>query len=321
MPTRERVPLKMSSPESADEFFDPRYDDAPELKKSMSKDFLLGPSPAARDLSPHHSNFLHGASIGSSAGAPSPGGLEEHHGSMGSATSTTAGTTDNNYRPMRMNSPDRQIVRRASKAFWTDVPEPEDNVYRKDPRYMLYAVVVLMTGVILLSADQNLAAPHMSDIAADFFTADCEQDARKADPAFLGADGETILNTPVGLTESQKDKFNAAVEKCVDDQKLTRLGGVAQMGFFLLGGAATLFIGPLADVWQRVRLLVIVIWCGSVPCLLTLLIPNGEFGFWCYMSQRVMTGISVGRGPRFVVLNSTITKTQQVCSFITFLLM
>lgn len=82
-------------------------------------------------------------------------------------------------------------------------------------------------------------------------------------------------------------------DECVEHRKLHQLGGEAQFGFFILGGLSTIVIGPMADVYPRVRLLVTVIWTGALPCLLTLFIPNGVFGFYCFMTQRVLTGISV----------------------------
>eukprot|EP00392_Amoebophrya_sp_AT5.2_P008746 g8774.t1 len=132
---------------------------------------------------------------------------------------------------------------------------------------MWYSAFLLTLSVVLLSADQNLAAPHMSDIAEDFFREACKSD-------FPGGEKEQ--------------------DECVEHRKLHQLGGEAQFGFFILGGLSTIVIGPMADVYPRVRLLVTVIWTGALPCLLTLFIPNGVFGFYCFMTQRVLTGISVG---------------------------
>jgi hypothetical protein len=79
-----------------------------------------------------------------------------------------------------------------------------------------------------------------------------------------------------------------------EKEKDMKLGGETQFGFFLIGGLATLLIGPMADsTTHRIRLLVAVIWFGSVPCALTMLLPNGRAAFPLFMVQRVLTGVSV----------------------------
>ncbi|CAD7964735.1 unnamed protein product [Amoebophrya sp. A120] len=148
-----------------------------------------------------------------------------------------------------------------------DDDSPDDSVYRRNPKYMRFSAGLLTLSVVLLSADQNLASPHLSDIADDFFRETCQAE----------------------FPDDTKQQ-----DSCVDHRKLQQLGGEAQFGFFILGGLATLLIGPMADVYPRVRLLVLVIWVGSLPCLLTIFIPNGLFGFYCFMTQRILTGISVG---------------------------
>lgn len=73
-----------------------------------------------------------------------------------------------------------------SKALRTALQSPaerpiqalnESGVYSKYPRYMLYATCVLVAGVVLLSADQNVAAPHLESMANDFFTPICKDEA------------------------------------------------------------------------------------------------------------------------------------------------
>lgn len=110
---------------------------------------------------------------------------------------------------------------------------------------------LLLVTTACLHADQNLAAPNLSAIAADF-----------------------------EMTPMQKD---------------SRLGGMVQFGFFLIGGAVSLLIGPAADQVDRVSLLSAVVLCGSVPSLLmSLWVPSSKVGFFYFLLARVCTGIAIG---------------------------
>eukprot|EP00928_Gymnodinium_smaydae_P099358 TRINITY_DN9456_c0_g1_i2.p1 TRINITY_DN9456_c0_g1~~TRINITY_DN9456_c0_g1_i2.p1 ORF type:complete len:595 (-),score=131.01 TRINITY_DN9456_c0_g1_i2:63-1847(-) len=113
-----------------------------------------------------------------------------------------------------------------------------------------YSVALLLLVASSLHADQNLAAPNLSAIAADF-----ELDAL------------------------DKDK---------------KLGGQVQLGFFFIGGATSLAMGPLADKTNRMNLLLLVVLTGSLPCLLIYQVPSGVDGFFWYQISRMFTGISVG---------------------------
>jgi len=77
-------------------------------------------------------------------------------------------------------------------------------------------------------------------------------------------------------------------------EKDSKLGGQVQLGFFFVGGATSLALGPLADRLNRVNLLLAVVILGSVPCALIKYIPSGGSGFLWYFLCRVLTGVSVG---------------------------
>ncbi|CAK9039758.1 unnamed protein product [Durusdinium trenchii] len=77
-------------------------------------------------------------------------------------------------------------------------------------------------------------------------------------------------------------------------EKDSKLGGQVQLGFFFVGGATSLALGPLADRLNRVNLLLAVVILGSVPCALIKYIPSGDSGFLWYFLCRVLTGVSVG---------------------------
>jgi len=82
--------------------------------------------------------------------------------------------------------------------------------------------------------------------------------------------------------------------RMTDAEKDSKLGGLVQFGFFLIGGFVSIFIGPLADKMDRATLLSLVVIAGSLPCLLTLWIPDSRSGFWFFFAARVTTGISIG---------------------------
>lgn len=78
-------------------------------------------------------------------------------------------------------------------------------------------------------------------------------------------------------------------------QKDTRLGGMVQFGFFLIGGSVSLLIGPTADQMDRVTLLSLVVLSGCVPSLLmSLLVPSSKAGFFWFFLARVCTGVAIG---------------------------
>jgi len=78
-------------------------------------------------------------------------------------------------------------------------------------------------------------------------------------------------------------------------QKDTRLGGIVQFGFFLIGGAVSLLIGPMADQMDRVTLLSAVVLAGCVPSfLMSLFVPSSKAGFFYFFLARVCTGIAIG---------------------------
>lgn len=78
-------------------------------------------------------------------------------------------------------------------------------------------------------------------------------------------------------------------------QKDTRLGGLVQFGFFLIGGAVSLLVGPATDQIDRVTLLSAVVLSGCVPSLLmSLWVPSTKAGFFYFFLARVCTGVAVG---------------------------
>ncbi|CAE7768531.1 mucK [Symbiodinium pilosum] len=102
-----------------------------------------------------------------------------------------------------------------------------------------------------LHADQNLAAPNLSQIANDF-----------------------------EMTPMQKD---------------SRLGGLVQFGFFLVGGAVSVLVGPAADQFDRINVLCCVVLCGCLPSLLmSLMVPSSKAGFFYFFMARICTGVAIG---------------------------
>merc|ERR1719443_515295 len=90
-------------------------------------------------------------------------------------------------------------------------------------------------------------------------------------------------------------------------QKDTRLGGMVQFGFFLIGGAVSLFIGPAADTLDRVTLLTFVVLSGCIPSLLmSLFVPSSKAGFFYFFMARVCTGVAIGGS--FPVLFSLVAE-------------
>lgn len=78
-------------------------------------------------------------------------------------------------------------------------------------------------------------------------------------------------------------------------QKDTRLGGMVQFGFFLIGGAVSLLVGPATDQVDRVTLLSAVVLSGCVPSLLmSLWVPSSKAGFFYFFLARICTGVAIG---------------------------
>jgi len=78
-------------------------------------------------------------------------------------------------------------------------------------------------------------------------------------------------------------------------QKDTRLGGMVQFGFFLIGGAVSLLVGPATDQVDRVSLLSAVVCSACVPSLMmSLWVPSTKAGFFYFFLARICTGIAIG---------------------------
>eukprot|EP01006_Ploeotia_vitrea_P066704 TRINITY_DN95524_c0_g1_i1.p1 TRINITY_DN95524_c0_g1~~TRINITY_DN95524_c0_g1_i1.p1 ORF type:complete len:512 (+),score=10.07 TRINITY_DN95524_c0_g1_i1:67-1536(+) len=69
-----------------------------------------------------------------------------------------------------------------------------------------------------------------------------------------------------------------------------KLGGQIGFGFFVMGGAASVVVGALADKSDRRYLLTIVVLCGEIPSLLLIVVTQ----YWQLFICRTMTGIAVG---------------------------
>merc|ERR1712110_1170294 len=78
-------------------------------------------------------------------------------------------------------------------------------------------------------------------------------------------------------------------------QKDSRLGGLVQFGFFLIGGSVSLLIGPAADQFDRITVLFSVVLCGCIPSLvMSLTVPSSKAGFFYFFLSRICTGIAIG---------------------------
>ena len=62
------------------------------------------------------------------------------------------------------------------------------------------------------------------------------------------------------------------------------------MGFFLVGGVASLFFGYLSDTSNRCTLFSIVVALGEIASFSTSLSSN----YWQLLACRILTGISIG---------------------------
>lgn len=70
---------------------------------------------------------------------------------------------------------------------------------------------------------------------------------------------------------------------------------MVQFGFFLIGGAVSLLVGPATDQVDRVTLLSAVVLSGAVPSLLmSLWVPSTKAGFFYFFLARICTGIAIG---------------------------
>jgi MFS family permease len=75
-----------------------------------------------------------------------------------------------------------------------------------------------------------------------------------------------------------------------DVERDMKLGGQIPFAFFIVGGAISLVIGPMADWMDRRKLFVAVVLIGNIPCLLTYWVTS----YWQFFLLRMLTGISIG---------------------------
>ena len=75
-----------------------------------------------------------------------------------------------------------------------------------------------------------------------------------------------------------------------DTERDTILGGQLSLGFFLIGGITTLFVGYYADKVNRVKFFVLLVMAGEFACFCTIFVTNVTGLF----ITRSITGISVG---------------------------
>lgn len=75
-----------------------------------------------------------------------------------------------------------------------------------------------------------------------------------------------------------------------DLEKDTKLGGEIAFGFFVIGGAAALVVGYLADISHRCRLFGSMMILGEFACFWSYLCTSYDELFWC----RILTGVSIG---------------------------
>jgi len=78
-------------------------------------------------------------------------------------------------------------------------------------------------------------------------------------------------------------------------EKDSRLGGLVQLGFFIVGGACSLFVGPVADQADRVLMLVgLLVLSASLNLMNASFLPNSKIGFFYFFICRVLSGVSIG---------------------------
>eukprot|EP00439_Symbiodinium_sp_Y106_P040292 s1926_g4.t3 len=141
-------------------------------------------------------------------------------------------------------------IRSSGSAFQTQ-PRWRGRGILQMPRELQVTFLLLFVTAMCLHADQNLAAPNLSQIASDF-----------------------------QMTPMQKD---------------SRLGGLVQFGFFLVGGAVSVLVGPAADQFDRINVLCCVVLCGCIPSLLmSLMVPSTKAGFFYFFMARICTGVAIG---------------------------
>ena len=73
-------------------------------------------------------------------------------------------------------------------------------------------------------------------------------------------------------------------------EKDAKLGGEVALGFFLIGGLASVLVGALADTVNRCKLFMYIVCLGEMACVGTYLVTTYEQLLVC----RILTGISIG---------------------------
>ena len=93
-----------------------------------------------------------------------------------------------------------------------------------------------------------------------------------------------------------------------DAQRDIKLGGQIPFAFFVVGGAVSVVVGPLADVMNRKNLYVWTCLIGTIPCLLTYWVQT----FNQFFVLRTLTGVAVGGAfPLIYSLAADITTPDQ----------
>ncbi|KAF4657509.1 hypothetical protein FOZ61_006233 [Perkinsus olseni] len=89
-------------------------------------------------------------------------------------------------------------------------------------------------------------------------------------------------------------------------QRDWKLGGMVQMGFFIIGGISSIIAGPLADQYaaRRFHILAFATAIAGSASLLTACVPSGSSGFLYFLLCRITTGVSVGGRSSLPVLFS-----------------
>lgn len=93
-----------------------------------------------------------------------------------------------------------------------------------------------------------------------------------------------------------------------DAQRDIKLGGQIPFAFFVVGGAVSVVVGPLADVMNRKNLYVWTCLVGTIPCILTYWVQT----FNQFFVLRTLTGVAVGGAfPLIYSLAADITTPDQ----------
>ena len=99
----------------------------------------------------------------------------------------------------------------------------------------------------------------------------------------------TLLNSDTNLLAPTMlavgEEFNMT-----DIERDTKIGGWIPLGFFIVGGTATILVGYFADRVHRVRLLAAVMILGETSCLMTVAV----YDYWSLFATRSLTGIAIG---------------------------